>query len=242
MAYKEQKFKTYKTEKDGVTLKKGKDGFPEYTLAQKRALNVFNREFKKCWEESRILCTQRERDCQESYHESAFFKFTGIDKETFHDGNDYQIGNDERYYLFNEIHELGLPLEEVLAVNPSLEERSLIYYYIYKDTIVVTYGFFDVLLLPDLKKHRVAIRDYDRRPDLYGDDEMAGINTHPYICEFRKTYWEKHIRPEHKHLPLKILYTKRSYRSLNMVTDKFDSHVDGIFYKRLEDLKRIFTR
>ena len=87
MAYKEKKFKTYKTEKDGVTLKKGKDGFPEYTLAQKRALNVFNREFKKYWEESRILCTQRERDCQESYHESAFFKFNGIDKETFHDGN-----------------------------------------------------------------------------------------------------------------------------------------------------------
>lgn len=242
MAYKKQRYKTYKTEKDGVTLKKGKDGFPEYTYAQRRALDRYDREFKKYWEEDKIVREQRMRDCQENYYESAFYKFVGVEKESFHDGNDYQIGNDIRYYLFNEIHEMGFPLEEVLAVDPSLEEHALLYYYVYKNTIIATYGFFDVMLLPQSKEHRVAIRDYDLRPDYYGIDEMQGINTHPHVCEFRETYWDKHIRPEHKHLPLKILYTKRSYESMNMVTDKFDSFVDGIFYKKLEDLSKIFTK
>ena len=71
---------------------------------------------------------------------------------------------------------------------------------------------------------------------------MNGIETNPYVDDFRKTHLDKHIRAEHKHLQMKILYTKRSYKSMNMVTDKFDSYSDAIFYKELRELKKIFAK
>ncbi len=217
------------------------NGVLKETEESKEAIKRIRIEHEKEVKEMCALFDQRELDCKENYYTSPFYNFFNMKKEDFLSGEDRAIGNDSRYYFFNQICEMELPLEVVAAENPSFEYEHLLYYYIYKDTIIVTHGFDDILFNKEKNEHYIN-RSYERFPELYDIHELNGINTMPFISEFRITHLDKHIRAEHKHLPLKILYTKSRTKALCMVTDSFDSYTDAIFYKQSDDLREIFKQ
>ena len=168
--------------------------------------------------------------CTIGYWKSAFYKITGMPKENFCNGSAWKIGNDQRYLLCNAIEKMNLPLEAVAAMQPNVQEEALLYYYIYKGTVIITHGFYRAMLEDDYHIAR------DHSIDLYEYDKAYSVSQ---FCEMN---WAKYIRPEHKHLPIKVLHSNPKYRFQGVCTDAFDSHEYGIFYRRTKDLKKIFDR
>ena len=169
--------------------------------------------------------------CKIGYCQSPFYKLTCMPKETFFNGSAWKIGNDQRYLLCNAIEKMNLPLEAVAAPNPSAQAENLLYYYIYKDTVIITHGFYRVMLWDSCNEYHI-VRDHSVDPDEY--DKVYSVS------QFCERNWAKHIRPEHKHMPIKVLHSNLRYRFQGLGTDAFDSHDHGIFYRSKKDLKKIF--
>ena len=58
--------------------------------------------------------------------------------------------------------------------------------------------------------------------------------------EFAKMKWMQFIRPEHQHLPIKVLHSNKRYRFQGRPDDAYDLSPTGIFYRRFKNLKKIF--
>lgn len=168
--------------------------------------------------------------CKFGYYKSPFYKLTGIKKEDFYGGSSWDIGNDQRYLVCNAIGKTKLPLETVSVDNPRNQEESLMYYYIYKDTIIVTHGFYEATIWDD-NNYRIA-RNHHEDPEEYG--------TAYSVSEFAKMKWMQFIRPEHQHLPIKVLHSNKRYRFQGRPADTFDLSPTGIFYRGTKNLKKIF--
>ena len=178
----------------------------------------------------RYLCRApiRAIKCKFGYYKSPFYKLTGMKKENFYGGSSWDIGNDQRYLVCNTIGKL--PLEAISVDNPCNQEESLMYYHIYKDTIIVTHGFYEAILWNENDYH--IIRNHHEDPEEYG--------TAYSISEFAKIKWMQFIRPEHQHLPIKVLHSNKRYRFQGRPTDTYDLSSNGIFYRRLGNLKKVF--
>lgn len=175
----------------------------------------------------------RALNCGCRYHKSAFHKLTGINKKDFNGGSSWEIGNDPRYILCNAVDRMKLPLEFVSVEEPSDARESLMYYYIYKDTVIITHGFYRAIPL-DSRDEYYIVRNHFEDEEEY--DKMYSLAT------FREMNWEKFIRPEHKHLPMKILHTNSRYRFQRIKTDKYDSYENGVYYRRIRNLKKVFKQ
>ena len=168
--------------------------------------------------------------CKIGYYKSQFYKVTGMKKKDFYGGSSWSIGNDQRYLVCNAIGKMKLPLEAVSVDNPRNQEESLMYYYIYKDTIIVTHGFYEATIWDD-NNYRIA-RNHHEDPEEYG--------TAYSVSEFAKMKWMQFIRPEHQHLPIKVLHSNKRYRFQGRPADTFDLSPTGIFYRGTKNLKKIF--
>ncbi|MBE6535487.1 MAG: hypothetical protein E7677_02565 [Ruminococcaceae bacterium] len=168
--------------------------------------------------------------CKIGYYKSPFYQVTGIKKETFYRGSSWAIGNDQRYIVCNAISRMKLPLETISVENPCNKEESLMYYHIYKDTIIVTHGFYQATIWDD-GLYRIK-RNHHIDPEEYG--------TAYSVSEFAKMYWMQYICPEHKDFPIKVLHSNKRYRFQWRRADTYDLSPNGIFYRRLRNLKKIF--
>jgi len=168
--------------------------------------------------------------CKIGYYRSPFYQVTGIKKEDFYGGSSWTIGNDQRYIVCNAISRMKLPLEVISVENPCNKEESLMYYHIYKDTIIVTHGFYEATIWDDGFYH--IDRNHHIDPEEYG--------TAYSVSEFAKTAWMKYIRPEHRDMPIKVLHSNKRYRFQGRRADTYDLSPNGIFYRRLGNLKKIF--
>lgn len=168
--------------------------------------------------------------CKFGYYKSPFYKITGIKKEDYYGGSSWNIGNDHPYIIFNTIYKLKLPLEAISIDNPSTKENSLLYYHIYKETIIVTHGFYRATILYNDKYY--INRNYFNDPEEY--------ETVYSVSEFAQMNWMQFIRPEHQHMPIKVLHSNSRYRFQGRPFDTYDSSPTGIFYRRKGNLKKIF--
>lgn len=184
------------------------------------------------WKALRYMCVAPVRaiKCKIGYYESPFFKVTGIEKERILGGSSWKIGNDPRYVVCNAISKMKLPLEAISAVNPSIKDESLMYYHIYKDTIIITHGFYQATMWNDNNYH-IDRNHYDF-PEEYG--------TAYSVSEFAKMKWMEFIHPEHQSLPIKVLHSNKKYQFQGRPSDTYDLSSNGIFYRRLKNLKKIF--
>ena len=180
----------------------------------------------------RYLCRApiRAIKCKIGYYKSPFYKLTGIKKENFYGGSSWKIGNDQRYLACNAISKMKLPLEAVSVENTCDKEEALMYYHIYKDTVIVTHGFYEATIWDD-NNYRIE-RNYYEYPEEY---ERAYS-----VREFADMNWMQFIRPEHQHLPIKVLHSNRRYRFQGRPTDTYELSPTGIFYRRIGNLKKIF--
>ena len=168
--------------------------------------------------------------CKISYYRSPFFKLTKIRKEEFHNGSSWCIANDQRYIVCNAIAKKKLPLLAVSAEEPDTQEESLMYYFIYNNTLIITHGFFRAVI----ENHNAyyIIRDYNTYPEEY-DKSYS-------VPRFYSDNWIQFIRPEHQHLPIKVLHSNSRYKFQGRHTDTYDQSTTGIFYRNIKDLKKIF--
>lgn len=168
--------------------------------------------------------------CKFGYDRSHFHKITGIAKKDFHGGSSWNIGNDPRYIVCNAIGTMKLPLEAVSVEYPRDDEESLMYYYIYNGTIIVTHGFYQASLWDNGEYY------IDRNPACYPEEYGTAYT----VSEFAKKAWMPFIRPEHRDLPIKVLHSNKRYRFQGRRSDSYDLSPNGIFYRRLGNLKKIF--
>ena len=172
----------------------------------------------------------RSLKCKIGYYKSPFYQVTGIKKEDFYGGSSWAIGNDQRYIVCNAIGRMKLPLEAISVENSCNQAESLMYYHIYKDTIIVTHGFYEAIIWDDNNYH--IVRDHNEDPEEYG--------TAYSVSEFAKMAWMQYIRPEHRDMPIKVLHSNKRYRFQGCRADTYDLSSNGIFYRRLGNLKKIF--
>lgn len=229
----------YKLERNGQTIKMNKNGVPRLTIYGKISHLLWALERISWYCKDHKMRPKRTNDSKNNYYDSFFYQLTKLEKNQFHNGDDSLIGNDSRYFLCNEIHEMNLPLKPVRAENPSDNDgEALMYYYIYRDTIIVTHGFHNIDLWQEYGKHYIQRDFYEL--EKRGLVEWYEMGEAYNVKNFREMSWDKNIRPEHKHLPLKVLYTKRRYEATHLLTDEFDTYSDAIFFSKNKDLKKIF--
>ena len=75
-----------------------------------------------------------------------------------------------------------------------------------------------------------------RNPQIYPEE----YGTVYSVSEFARLNWMQFVRPEHRHLPIKVLHSNSRYRFQKRPSNTYDSSPNGIFYRKIGDLKKIF--
>ncbi len=189
--------------------------------------------FAKERQHQRELVAKR---CEKNYPNSYFYSLTGIEMADFFGGDGWKIASDIRYNTCNTIHELGLSLEAIsVGAKSCSEENEMLYYYIYKGMVVVTHPLCDI----HSNKNKYFIDGESGR--VRRESEFCGFESKDEYESYKSLIYSRFIREEHRTLPLLVIYTDNNLRNDGRPTDTLTEGATELFYRKYEDLKKIFV-